>query len=131
MKLSKLTKPELEEILKNANFTEDEEKIFNLLCKGKSLAQISTATFLPISTLSRRIKEIKEKVGEIDMKKTVPVWEKVTITLEEAVEYSNIGINKLREITNNPRCTFVIYVGRKRLIKRKEFEKFISENVEL
>lgn len=131
MKLSKLTKPELEEICKNANFTEDEEKIFDLLCKGKSLAQISTATFLPISTLSRRIKEIKKKVGEIDMKKTVPVWEKVTITLEEAVEYSNIGINKLREITNNPRCTFVIYVGRKRLIKRKEFEKFISENVEL
>lgn len=131
MKLSKLTKPELEEIFRNANFTEEEEKIFNLLCKGKSLAQISTATFLPISTLSRRIKEIKEKVGEIDMKKTVPVWEKVTITLEEAVEYSNIGINKLREITNSPRCTFVIYVGRKRLIKRKEFEKFISENVEL
>ncbi|MCI8339023.1 MAG: hypothetical protein HFH62_10160 [Lachnospiraceae bacterium] len=27
--------------------------------------------------------------------------------------------------------TFVLYVGRKKLIKRKEFERFISENVEL
>lgn len=131
MKLSKLTKPELDEIRKNANFTEEEEKVFSLLCRGKSLEQISAVTFLPISTLSRRIKEIKKKVGEIDVGKTVPIWEKVTLTLEEAAEYSNIGINKIRELSNNPRCVFVIYVGRKRLIKRKEFEKFITENVEL
>lgn len=61
----------------------------------------------------------------------VPIWEKVTLTLEEAAEYSNIGINKIRELSNNPRCNFVIFVGKKRLIKRKEFEKYIFENVEL
>lgn len=61
----------------------------------------------------------------------VPIWEKVTLTLEEAAEYSNIGINKIRDISNDPRCKFVIFVGKKRLIKRKEFEKYISENVEL
>lgn len=65
------------------------------------------------------------------MAKTIPIWEKLTLTLSEAAEYSNIGINKIREISNNPRCDFVIYVGKKRLIKRKEFEKFISENIEL
>ena len=65
------------------------------------------------------------------MKKSVPIWEKVTLTLEEAAEYSNIGINKIRFLSNNPRCNWVIYVGKKRLIKRREFEKFISENVEL
>ena len=65
------------------------------------------------------------------MTKTIPIWEKLTLTLSEAAEYSNIGINKIREISNNPRCDFVIYVGKKRLIKRKEFEKFISENIEL
>lgn len=31
MKLSKLTKPELEEIFRNANFTEEEEKCFGCL----------------------------------------------------------------------------------------------------
>lgn len=65
------------------------------------------------------------------MNNSIPIWEKVALTIEEAAEYSNIGINKLRELTSNPRCTFVLYVGKKRLIKRKEFEKFISENIEL
>ena len=65
------------------------------------------------------------------MAKTIPIWEKLTLTLSEAAEYSNIGINKIREMSNNPRCDFVIYVGKKRLMKRKEFEKFISENIEL
>ena len=41
MKFSQLTKPELEEILKNANFTEEEEEIFKLLVKGKSLEEIA------------------------------------------------------------------------------------------
>ena len=33
MKLSKLTKPELEEIFRNANFTEEEEKVFGICLK--------------------------------------------------------------------------------------------------
>ena len=32
--------------------------------------------------------------------KDVPIWEKSNLTLEEAAAYSGIGINKLREITN-------------------------------
>ena len=34
------------------------------------------------------------------MKHEVPIWEKSNLTLEEAAAYSGIGINKLREITN-------------------------------
>ena len=62
-------------------------------------------------------------------KESVPIWEKAALTLEEAAAYTSI--NKLRELTNNPRCEFVIYVGRKRLIKRKNLEKYLSENIEL
>lgn len=131
MKLSKLTKPELEEIFRNANFTEEEEKVFWLLARGKSLEQISAKTFLPIATVNRRVRSIKDKIGGDEVMNTVPIWEKVTLTIDEAAEYSNIGINKIRELSNNPRCNFVIFVGKRRLIKRKEFEKFISENVEL
>ena len=40
--------------------------------------------------------------------KEVPIWEKTNLTLEEAAAYSGIGINKLREITNNDRCDFVL-----------------------
>lgn len=59
-------------------------------------------------------------------KESVPVWEKSNLTLEEAAAYSNIGINKLREITNSKKCDFVLWVGNKRLIKRKLFDKFIE-----
>lgn len=128
---NRLSKPEVDFIIKKTNFTEEEEVIFHMLCRGKSLDQICLETFLPKSTLCRRIHSIKEKVGDDKVKKQVPIWEKVTLTLEEAAEYSNIGINKIRELSNNPRCNFVIFVGKKRLIKRKEFEKYISENVEL
>lgn len=60
-----------------------------------------------------------------------PIWEKVTLTIDEAAAYSNIGINKLEDMSRMPRCPFVLYIGRKKLIKRKEFEKYISNNVEL
>lgn len=56
----------------------------------------------------------------------VPIWQKITLTMEEAAEYSNVGINKIRELTDIPGCTFVVFVGKKRLIKRKEFERYIE-----
>lgn len=67
------------------------------------------------------------------MKKNIeiPVWEKVTITKEEAAAYSSIGMNKLDELMRNPMCSFVIYIGKKRLIKRKQFEEFLEKNVEI
>lgn len=50
------------------------------------------------------------------MKQEVPIWEKSNLTLTEASAYSGIGVNKLREITNNKKCRFVLWVGNKRLI---------------
>ena len=41
----------------------------------------------------------------------VPIYHKVCLTIEEASEYSNIGINKMQSIAANPRCSFVLYVG--------------------
>ena len=61
----------------------------------------------------------------------VPIHEKVTMTIREAAEYSSIGINKLEALLRTPRCTFVLYVGNKKLVKRKEFEKFLSDRVEI
>ena len=62
---------------------------------------------------------------------TVPLHSKVALTIREAAEYSNIGINKLDSRLRSPRCPFVLYVGKKKLVKRKEFEKYISDNVEI
>ena len=62
---------------------------------------------------------------------TVPIWEKLTLTPREAAEYSNIGINRIDAMLNNPMCTFVLHVGKKRLVKRKEFEKHIEKSLEV
>ena len=59
----------------------------------------------------------------------VPIWEKSNLTLEEAAAYSGIGINKLREITNEDKCKFVLWVGNKRLIKRRLFDCFYRAGV--
>ncbi len=60
-----------------------------------------------------------------------PILEKINLTIKEAAEYSNIGINKIDNMLNNPMCTFVLHVGKKRLIKRKEFEKYLEKNIEI
>lgn len=133
MKFSKLTKPELEEIIENANFTEEENQIFNFLSTGKSLEEISLTLSISKATLSRRVKDIKIKIERNDdMLKTIPIWEKILLTVEEAAEYSNIGINRIQTMLNEPGCTFVFFVGKgKRLVKRKEFEKYIEKTREI
>ena len=62
---------------------------------------------------------------------TVPIQDKVLLTIREAAEYSNIGINKLESLLRSTRCPFVLYVGKKKLVKRKEFEKFFSDNIKI
>lgn len=59
--------------------------------------------------------------------KEVPVWEKTTLTLEEAAAYTGIGVHKLREITDDESNQLVLWAGRKRLIKRKPLEKYIDQ----
>lgn len=60
---------------------------------------------------------------------TIPVWEKSNLTLEEGSQYYNIGVNKLREITDQPECNpYILWVGRKRLIKRVPFEEYLHSS---
>ena len=63
------------------------------------------------------------------MNKTIeiPIYQKQNLTIEEAAVYSNIGQGKLREMTDNDNCRFVIWVGKKRLIKRRMFDEYIEQ----
>ena len=64
-------------------------------------------------------------------KQYLPINKKSLLTISEAAEYSNIGQNKLSEMLKNPRCTFVLYVGKKKLIKRIPFEEYLMKSVEI
>lgn len=60
------------------------------------------------------------------MTQEVPIWEKSNLTLEEAAAYFGIGTAKLRQLTDEENCNFVLFNGSKRLIKRKLLDKYLE-----
>lgn len=57
----------------------------------------------------------------------VPIWEKYTLTIEEAAKYFRIGEKKLRKLAEeNPEASWLIMNGNRAQIKRKQFEKVID-----
>nr|DAT83943.1 MAG TPA: response regulator [Bacteriophage sp.] len=65
MKLSELTKPELDRILENANFTEEEGRIFKLLSRNFTQKEIAIRLCVSQRTLERRIRSIKNKIERV------------------------------------------------------------------
>lgn len=58
----------------------------------------------------------------------VPVWERYTLTIDEAAIYFRIGENKLRKIVSeNQDADFVLWNGNRPQIKRALFEKYIDK----
>ena len=65
--------------------------------------------------------------GSARKSRKVPIWEKSNLTLEEAAAYSGVGINKLRELTNQHLSDMVLWVGNKRLIKRRRLDQYLEQ----
>ena len=57
--------------------------------------------------------------------KEVPIPQKSCLTIEEAAAYFGIGQNKLRALTDDDHCPFVLWVGKKRLIKRRVLDEYL------
>lgn len=59
----------------------------------------------------------------------IPIWEKYTLSIEEAAIYFRIGENKLRRlIQENESADYILWNGNRPQIKRKKFEKFVDES---
>ena len=56
----------------------------------------------------------------------VSIENKFALTVKEAAEYFNIGEHRIRELTDKKDCPFVLWVGSKRLVKRKKLEEYLS-----
>lgn len=57
----------------------------------------------------------------------IPLWERYTLTVEEAAIYFRVGQNKLRRIIQeNPDADYLIWNGNRPQIKRIMFEKYID-----
>lgn len=59
-------------------------------------------------------------------KNQVPIWHKSNLTVEEAVAYSGIGREKLKSISNDESCPFVLWVGSKRMFKRRMLDEYLE-----
>ena len=60
--------------------------------------------------------------------KNIPFWEQSVLTMEEASQYFRIGERKLRGIVGkDPSEAYVLWSGKRMLVKRKEFEKHLDE----
>lgn len=58
----------------------------------------------------------------------IPVWEKYTLTIEEASSYFRIGENKLRRLAEeNKNANWLILNGNRIQIKRRQFEQVIDK----
>lgn len=66
MDLSKFTTPKINYLRDNLNLTEEEEIVFNMLAKGKSITEISIKARTSESTIARRIKRIKQKMTDLE-----------------------------------------------------------------
>lgn len=65
--------------------------------------------------------------GDVMGVQDVPVWEKYTLTIEEAARYFRIGEGKLRRLAEQtPTPEWVVMNGNRVQIKRRKFEQFID-----
>lgn len=60
------------------------------------------------------------------MRQEVPIAQRALLTLEEAAEYTGLGMHKLRAISNDEHCDFVLWNGSKRMFKRKKLEAYLE-----
>ena len=61
------------------------------------------------------------------MRMQVPIWEKYTLSIEEAAHYFRIGEGKLRQLVEEDKdAKYLLYNGNRVQIKRKLFEEFID-----
>lgn len=65
------------------------------------------------------------------MKHDVPIWEKENLTLSEASEVFGIGVNTLRVLSDQQPCDFVLWVGGKRLLKRRRLAAYLEREVSI
>ena len=57
----------------------------------------------------------------------IPINLKLTLTVQEAAAYSGIGQNRIAHHLREPGCPFAMRVGSKIMVKRQEFEEYISK----
>ena len=76
----------------------------------------------------KEIVELKNEKQEINAVSNIPLWEKYTLSVEEAALYFRIGRTKLRKlIAENENASYILWNGNRPQIKRKLFEEYVDK----
>ena len=70
---------------------------------------------------------MRQRGAEHDDAYLASLNEKKLLSVEEAADLFGIGRTKIRELSSDDNCPFVLWIGGHRKIKREEFEKYIKE----
>ncbi|MFG6324215.1 MAG: helix-turn-helix domain-containing protein [Lachnospiraceae bacterium] len=57
----------------------------------------------------------------------ISIKDKLNWTIKETVLYSNIGETTIRRLVKEKGCPFLLKVGNRNLVKRREFEIYIND----
>ena len=57
----------------------------------------------------------------------IPVNEKYMLSINEAAQYFNIGVKKMRRLAEDNLGVFAVYSGNRYLIIRCKFEEFLQK----
>lgn len=98
---------------------------------GKRTGQIGKNSRIPCLPASCQggIEHNKE-VKEIHLNRNyeTPIFEKYSLSIEQAADYFGIGQKKLRQIVaDHEGADFILYNGNRVQIKRKKFELFLDK----
>ncbi len=87
--------------------------IYNNLYKKKEDDSMDTTAIISESKNERKRKEIS-------------ISDKRFWSLEEAAICTGIGVNKLRDISNDDNCRFVLWIGSRRMLKRDKLLEYLD-----
>ena len=98
----------------------------------KKTTAISAITAVGITSFMTNAPRSKERGAGMSkqirnkFKYDIPIYHRPIISVDEATAYSGIGRTKLYELTTMENCPFVIWVGTRRVIKRKSFVEYLE-----
>ena len=95
---------------------------------GNLNREIKAANSL-MKSIRQLIKNLKGWIAELSEKRNELLAQKAA---EEAVFLPNLlmkYINKIDTLLKQPNCPFVLFVGTRKLVKRREFEEYIRREL--
>lgn len=109
---------------------EDKHSMYEVLMQdGEEQAkEQDTINLMPIQAQGNAEAQLPPQSTAVHRKRqAVPIQEKALLTLEEAAEYTGLGLHKLREISNDKSCTFILWNGSKRMFKRRKLDEYLED----